>query len=176
MDSLRLLSCSANKARDVIFHHGLAALILDPLPVAHNTSTSRRHRLDVDNFNIDLNRIVHFDWAEEFHALDANERHAGAVNNACLHSQSFGHTEGQTSRRNTLAKGALIPNVLHFENNRPGWTDEGNKLHDVMLGYRSPSGLKPIGGMKLFKCLSRLHFFPCGLFDSNLTNSVCVTQ
>src|SRR5262245_43315247 len=115
MVSLRLLSRSVDKACYVILHDCFAALILDPLPVAHNTSASRRHRLDVDNFNIDLNRIVHFDWAEEFHALDANERHAGAVNNACLHSQSFGHTEGQTSRRNALAKEALIPNVLHVE-------------------------------------------------------------
>src|SRR5215510_16620432 len=115
MDSLRLLSCSADKARHVILHDRFAALILDSLPVAHNTSTSRRHRLDVENFNIDLNRIVHFDWAEEFHALDADERHAGAVNNACLHRQSLGHTEGKTSRRNTLAKEAFIPNVLHVE-------------------------------------------------------------
>src|SRR5215813_15466244 len=115
MDSLRLLSCSADKARHVILHDRFAALILDSLPVAHNTSTSRRHRLDVENFNIDLNRIVHFDWAEEFHALDADERHAGAVNNACLNGQSFSHTEGQTSRSNTLTEQALLANILHVQ-------------------------------------------------------------
>src|SRR5262245_52260054 len=113
MDSLRLLSRSADKARYIILHDRFAALVLDPLPVTHNTSTSRRHRLGVENFNIDLNRIVHFDRAEKFHALDADKRHAGAVDNARLHGQSFGHTESQTSRRNALAEEAFLANVLH---------------------------------------------------------------
>ena len=64
LTSLLLLSRSADEARYVIFHHRLAALILDPLTVAHDTSTSRRHYFCVENFDVDLNRIVHFDGAE----------------------------------------------------------------------------------------------------------------
>src|SRR5262245_29576538 len=115
MDSLRLLSCSADKARYVILHDRLAALILDPLPVAHNTSTSRWHRPGVENLDIDLNRIVHFDRTEKLHALDAYESHSGAVDNGGLHGQSFGHTEGQTSRRDALAEETFLANVLHVE-------------------------------------------------------------
>jgi hypothetical protein len=64
LTSLLLLSRSADEARYVIFHHSLAALILDPLTVAHDTSASRRHYFCVENFDVDLNRIVHFDGAE----------------------------------------------------------------------------------------------------------------
>src|SRR5581483_7350398 len=112
---------AANEARDIVFHHGFAALIFDPLAVAHDAAAARGHRFGVEHFDFDRDRIADFHRSEEPHLVEAGERQAGAVDEPGLHRESFGQAE------------------------------ERNELQNVVLGDRAPAGGVALAGFKLFE-------------------------
>src|SRR5918995_4791333 len=113
---------------NVVFHNRFAALIFYPLAIANNPPAARGNRLDIEHFDLDTDRVVDLNRAEQAHFVEAGERHSGAVDQSRLDRQSLGHPERQASRCDALAVETFVANIFHIQKQRLGETDQSDKL------------------------------------------------
>src|SRR5262245_10705305 len=143
--------CSTDQPCNVVFHDRFTALVFDPLAVSHDAAAACGNRFAFVHFDFDLDRVADLHRAKQAHLVQSREGHAGAVDNAGLHGQSFGHAECQTARRDALAVQAFVSNVFQIQEQRFGETDKGDELQNVVLGDRAPTGGEAVTWMELFK-------------------------
>src|SRR5580765_6337775 len=60
---------ATDQACHVVFHDRFAALILYPLAITHDTAAARGHRLSIENFDLDLDRVADFHRTEKAHLV-----------------------------------------------------------------------------------------------------------
>src|SRR5439155_1255258 len=116
--------------------HELGPLVLDTVAVGDDAPVELLRLTLIGHLDLDRERVS-LEHRRDHADLAAEERHAGAVDEAGLHDQALGERPGQGSRRRAAREDRLARDVLHVHEERLGEPAEVDEGDDVGLRHRA---------------------------------------